>query len=123
MNDLISKTGVGPFQAGSRLSSADINAINDTLNTLVDTVNMILKGSANINLEEGSNFQKYTIQAAAEKIPESRRSYGMRLFFRDTEDRWGTHTYNGETLDDGDWTNPENWIPNADTGVIDGGEW
>lgn len=124
MKDLINKTGVGPFTTGGRLSSLDVNAINDTVNSLVEVVNTMLKSSANINLEEGAPTAKYSLIEAAGKIVEERRTLGMRIFFKETEEnRWGTWVYNGSTVNDSDWKNPDNWFPSADTGLIDGGEW
>ena len=43
MNGLLRETGVS-FTVGQRLSSQDLNVMNDTINRLVRTVNSFLKG-------------------------------------------------------------------------------
>ena len=42
MNGLLRETGVS-FTVGQRLSSQDLNVMNDTINRLVRTVNSFLK--------------------------------------------------------------------------------
>ena len=119
MNGLLRETGVS-FTVGQRLSSQDLNVMNDTINRLVRTVNSFLKGKINVNFEENST-EPFTWNNAVLSIPEERRSIGTTIQFIDTDGDWVEYTFNGQSTDEIEWVDRENWA--MVNYVIDGGEW
>lgn len=132
--DLIPKTTVTHKNPGDIITAADINSINDTVNTLVAVVNGFLRKWGDANLEAGVSKREFTLSEAAMQIPLARRSVGMKLKFFNAGQVYAEYYYKGNTLDDNSWTNPENWfasnlgaaINNEDeniNNIVDGGEW
>lgn len=132
--DLIPKTTVTPKQPGDIITAADINSMNETINTLVAVVNGFLRKWGDANLESGSSKREFTLAEAALQIPIARRSVGMKLKFYTAAQGYAEFYYKGTSIDDNSWTNIENWFPSnlgsveSDDGsninnVVDGGEW
>lgn len=122
MIDLIKGTGIDGFSSGQKLSSDNMNTLNNRINALVRAVNALLQETLNINAEEGTFNTVYTLDTAIEMIPEGRRNLGLKLIFRDGEESWAEYVYQGTTIKDADWTNIKNWLV-IRTDVIDGGIW
>lgn len=132
--DLIPKTTVTHKNPGDIVTAADINSMNDTINTLVAVVNGFLRKWGDANLEAGVSKREFTLPDAALQIPLARRSVGMKLKFWNAGHVYAEYYYKGVTLDDNSWSNPDNWFAsnlgaaiNDEDGnvnnIVDGGEW
>jgi hypothetical protein len=132
--DLIPKTTVTHKNPGDIVTAADINSMNDTINTLVAVVNGFLRKWGDANLEAGVSKREFTLPEAALQIPLARRSVGMKLKFWNAGKVYAEYYYKGVTLDDNSWSNPDNWFAsnlgaaiNDEDGnvnnIVDGGEW
>ena len=132
--DLIQKTTVEEKKPGDIITAADINSINNTVNTLVAVVNGFLRKWGDANLEAGISKKEFTLPEAALQIPLARRSVGMKLKFFNAGQVYAEYYYKGTALDDNSWSNPNNWfasnlgaaINDEDENVnsiVDGGEW
>lgn len=132
--DLIPKTTVTPKQPGDIVTAADINSMNDTINLLVAVVNGFLRKWGDANLESGSSKRVFTLPEAALQIPLARRSVGTKLKFYVGEGAYAEYFFNGTSIDDSSWSNPDNWfasnlgaVENSEeegyNHIIDGGVW
>lgn len=115
MKELLKKTGLN-FSSGSRLTSNDINTMNDRINDLIELNNHLLKSIANVNHELDTG-EIFTLEQAIEKIPESRRKEGIKVIFRG-ERGWEEHIWQGT-----EWSNTKYWDSNLTGGDYDAGEW
>lgn len=113
MLDLIKETGLS-FSQGQKLTSQSMNIINDSLNSLIKTVNTLLTEKVDINLEEGTN-EVYTLKEAIDKVPAKRRVKGVEVRFLGITGKVESYTYKG-----GSWEDLGSW---ESTEIIDGGEW
>ena len=116
MLDLIKETGLN-FTSGQNLTSKAMNTLNDSLNSLIRAINILMKSEININVEEESK-KMYTIEEAINLVPKSRRIPGIKVTFLGTSGMTETYTYSG-----GDWESLESWGIGDDETIIDGGEW
>ena len=123
MINLIKRTGVR-FDTGDKLKASDLNTMNNTINSLVDAVNIILMSQGNINIEEGTEATNvYTLAQALTYVPSSRRIPGMKIVFKSAPTEWMEYTFIGNSGDDDTWYEEENWVPgDSSVTVIDGGE-
>jgi hypothetical protein len=111
---LIEETGLS-FSSGQKLTSDAINKMNDTINSLVQKVNLVMKTEININLELGDG--KYDLSDFLYMIPENRRIKGIKVRFINKLGEWTECIYTGNDFED-----PKSW--NLSIGKnIDGGEW
>lgn len=116
MNELIKETGVN-FSSGGKLTSDDLNTMNDRINKLVRQVNAMMKSNVNLNAESGSPERIFTFEDIIKLIPESRRVPGIHVRFLGTQ---GQEEY---TWEGGDWIDKKSWIIARESKLIDGGEW
>lgn len=117
----IDKTGVPQKNPGDGLSHKDINAINTTVNDAVDAVNMYLRNDCNINTECGDPGRQFTLSAAIEYVPSSRRAPGLKVKYLSTDGMYVEFIYNHTSTDDEYWKNTDYWRPSIN--IIDGGVW
>lgn len=122
MIDIIKGTGIGGFAPGQKLTSENMNTLNDQINLLVNAVNALLRGTMNVNAENGNFETIYTLDTAIDMIPDSRRNLGLKLMFRDGRDSWGEYVYQGQTTKDEEWKDIKNWL-GIKADIIDGGVW
>lgn len=124
MLNLLKGTGLKEFQSGTKLTSDVLNVINNRINDLVSTVNVLLMGYVNVNAEEGDLGVTYTLVSAIKKVPSERRKSGVLVTFRDGDSNgeWASYIYTGESNNDVDWNDTTKWTANLKP-VIDGGEW
>lgn len=87
-----------------------MNDLNDSLNSLIRTVNKLLKSEININIEE-ETLREYTLEEAIALIPENRVVPGVKLRFLGIHGSMESYVYNGTA-----WTREEN-------DIIRGEEW
>ena len=121
MIEYINKTGLN-FTTGHKLTLADLQIMNNTINKLVDAVNMINKGSININSEINDFSKSFTLSEAISTVSTTRRWKGMKIRFKNSENIYKEYSYIGNSVNDSDWNNISNWISEEPT-LIDGGEW
>lgn len=119
--NILEPTGVKIKYPGDSLTSSDINAINSTVNALVDAVNEFLYSFCNANSELNDMTKKLSLASAAAAVPINRRRYGMKLRFLGPDGAWLEYLYSGTDLEESSWTSESNWSSPFD--VIDGGEW
>lgn len=119
--ELINRTILPTKQKGDGLSAAEINSINNTVNSLVEYVNANLRKYCNLGIECGDS-KKYTLSTAISAVPEGRRSLGMTIKFLSSEDDlYHSYVYLGKELTSSAWLSIDNWF--VDDTVIDGGVW
>jgi len=128
--ELLNKSNV-TFNRGAALSSVDLNSVVNTQNNIIDTVNKLLKSFCDINQEENTQ-NAFSLEEAISKVPESRRSFTMKIRFIENADmntdgtlniRFAEYFYTGpKEFNDKEWGNIENWSRNVPS-IIDGGEW
>lgn len=123
MNKLIEKTGI-TFGSGGKLSSTDLNTLNNKINELVDAVNNgVLKADFNVNIETGDMTRTWTLKQAIYSIPDDRKALAINIRFLEDNNGtpgWITYYYTGTSLDT--FSDPKFWeTDNFD--IIDGGEW
>ena len=126
---LLDKSNV-TFNRGA-LSSIDLNSVVNTQNNIIDTVNNILKSFCDINQERNTQ-DAITLWDAIRAVPESRRSFTMKIRFIEDNitNTDGTHNirfaeyfYTGpKNFTSEEWESIENWSRNIPP-IIDGGEW
>ena len=123
MISLINRTGIR-FDTGAKLKASDLNILNNTINSLVDAVNVILMTQGNVNIEEGTETSNvYTLEQALIHVPTARRIPGMKLVFKSSQSEWMEYTYIGNDGEDDHWYDDKNWVPaDSSVTVIDGGE-
>lgn len=122
MIDIIKGTGIDGFTGGQTLTSDAMNILNNRINSLVNAVNALLRGTINLNAEEGGSGTIYTLAQAIEAVPENRRTLGIKLIFRDGDESWAEYVYQGTNLKESSWLDIKNWLV-IRTDVIDGGVW
>lgn len=119
MKSIISKTGV-TFSSGQALSAGNLNKLATTLDEVIDTLNMMLKGFININQELGETNRELTLNEAIRQVPVERRSSGILVRFF-TDNGWVNYTFVGENVSDENWYTSTNWKMET-LECIDGGE-
>ena len=119
--NILEPTGVKPKVPGDSLTSSDINAINSTVNALVDVGNEFLQNICNSNAELNNMTRKLSLAEAVAAVPVGRRRYGLKVRFLGPSGVWLEYIYNGENLENSSWNNETNW--KTPLNVIDGGEW
>jgi hypothetical protein len=122
MINTIEKTGIPTKKKGDGLSSADVNALNGTINNCVDAINPMLKSTFNLNAETGNFDRSYTKEEAIVEVPKTRRVKGLKIKFLDIRNTFSEFIFFGESVDDVEWENPDNWGISGGI-VIDGGDW
>ena len=122
MIDIIKGTGIDGFTGGQTLTSDAMNILNNRINSLINAVNALLRGTINLNAEEGGSGTIYTLTQAIEAVPENRRTLGIKLIFRDGDESWAEYVYQGTNLKESSWLDIKNWLV-IRTDVIDGGVW
>lgn len=121
MLQTLNRTSVGVKGKGEPLTAADINSINKTVNNCVDTINRQLKEFCDINIEDGTLTQTYTLAEAIVKVPATRRCIGLKIKFKDTADSYKEYTFVGDSINASVWENTDNWVHGLE--IIDGGIW
>lgn len=116
MRDLINETGIS-FSSGEKLTSSQLNTLNDRINLLVKQVNAMMKAEVNVNAEEGKPERRYTLDEVLNLIPEGRQVPGVHVRFLGAK---GQEDY---TWLGGEWTDKETWIVSRESDTVDGGEW
>ena len=134
--DLIQRTTVEEKKPGDIITAADINSMNNTINTLVAVVNGFFFFFTDANLEVGISKRVFTLAEAIAQVPMSRRSIGMKIKFYNHAENYSEYFYKGNSIDDTAWYNEDNWAASnigavtesdSDDGninnIVDGGEW
>lgn len=119
--ELLTKTILPVKQKGDTLSTAEVNSLNNTVNALVDCVNVLIKKYCNLNSEIGDDSRTFTLAEVVTLVPQSRRSPGMSVRFLGEDNIYHTYIYLNSEIGNAFWTNLENWYP--DNTIIDGGVW
>ena len=122
MIEYIEKTGLS-FEPGEKLKATDLSKLNNTINSLVDAVNSLLRGEFNVNLEINDFNTKFDLERALDIVSDSRRERGLKIRFLNESGKYVEYSYLGEHLTDDDWFNVENWKLINKPDLIDGGEW
>ncbi len=117
--DLIGQTGL-IFKSGQRLTSADLSKMNDTINSLVNAVNFLIRGVYNLNQELNDFERSFKLSDAIRLVSMSRRAKGMKIRFLSHIGKYVEFSYIGDSLEYADFTNESNWVDTI--GYIDGGE-
>jgi hypothetical protein len=124
MKELMEGTGIASFSKESKLTSGQLNLINNKINELVDNMNSdVLEAYFNLNKEAGDPNKTWTLEQAIAAIPTSRRALGIQLRFLEDNSgspAWIDYIFIGETLDN--FNNTDFWIT-GNFDIIDGGEW
>ena len=118
--EYISKTGVS-FKKGELLTARQLQTLNDKVNELVTVVNNILSGLCDINVEINDYTRSFELQEAVDIVSRTRRMKGMKIRFLGRNNTYLEYSYIGESLDNADWNNLDNWTK-LESLVIDGGE-
>lgn len=116
---LINKTAA-KFVDGQKPTLADLQRLTETVNSLVEAVNLMLKGKVDLNFEYNDQERQFTISEAAEAVLNKRRAIGQKLRFKNMNNKYVEYSYVGSTLDEESWLDENNWVISLDT--IDGGE-
>lgn len=114
--NLVNKTDVPVKNPGDKLTSQDINKINQILNQSVDAINYVLKLECNLNAEVGDYERIFTLEEAIELVPLGRRVLGILIQFL-SKDGLSCFRYKGGT-----WEDQGNW-ESVEFDYIDGGVW
>lgn len=123
MIDKVNKSPLGTKKAGDILYHQEINSLNNTLNSSIDTLNTQLKTTINVNLEMGTPGTPYALRDAIKLIPSERRVPGIVVRYLDMETKYYLeYTYQGKEPEK-DWENMDMWTINGESVWIDGGEW
>jgi hypothetical protein len=117
--ELIGQTGL-IFKSGQKLSSSDLSKMNNTINSLVNAVNYLLKGIYNLNQELNDFERCFNLDEAISLVSGTRRAKGMKIRFLSNSGKYVEYSYVGDSLELADFTNENNWVDNI--GFIDGGE-
>lgn len=119
--ELLNKTILPIKQKGDGLSAAEINSMNNTINLLVDYVNIVFKKYCNLNAEVNDDTRVFTLSEAVLLVPSSRRTPGMTIRFLGDDNIYHTYIYLSSQVNNESWVDLNNWYP--DNTVIDGGVW
>ena len=119
--NIVDKTGVPVKNPGDGLSHKDINAINNTVNNVVDAINYYLKNDCNVNVECGDLNRTFTLSQAVIYVPTARRQSGLKVRYLSTDGIYVEFVYKGPSTEEADWTNTANWKQAIN--IIDGGTW
>ena len=119
------------FKSGEALTSESLNSIVTAINKTNDTINNILKSYCDINQETGQQIA-YCLGTAISLVPESRRSFTMKIRFIENIDmvgdvptnlRYVEYFYTGpKSFDNETWLSETSWTKNVPN-IIDGGTW
>lgn len=124
MKELMEGTGIGDFSKESRLTSGQLNLINNKINELVDNMNSdVLETFFNLNIEAGDISKTWTLEQAIGAIPTSRRALGIQLRFLEDNSgspAWIDYIFIGRSLDN--FNDTSYWMT-GNFDIIDGGEW
>ena len=118
--EYIQETGI-TFNKGEQLTARKLQILNDKINELVRNVNNMLEGLCDINVELNDFSRIFTLSEALEVVSKTRRMRGMKIRFLGQNETYQEYSYVGETVEDADWNNVDNWSIFEDV-VIDGGE-
>lgn len=115
----LKKTGIS-FESGQKLTASDLQKLNNTVNNIVDAVNLMLKGKVDLNIELGDTEKTYSLKQAIEAAKNIRRELGQKIRFRALSGNFVEYSYIGKDLSDMSWSTEDNWTTSLD--LIDGGE-
>lgn len=110
--NLLKETGLRTFTTG--IKGSELNTMNQKINELVRTVNVLMKEVINVNLEFDDT--EYTLEEALALVPEERRVPGICVIYKAKDEQWHKVTFLGGT-----WTDSGSWATGGND--IDGGEW
>ncbi len=116
---MIKTTGL-VFKKGQALTSEALNILNDRINDLVRTVNLLLQDRVNVNIEIlGNTETTLDFVTAVSEIPSERRIPGITVKFNHSTYGWSSWVWTGSGL----WSSQKTWIRiDQDESIIDGGE-
>lgn len=124
MKELMEGTGIGEFSKDSKLTSGQLNLINNKINELVDNMNSdVLETLFNLNIEAGDASKTWTLEQAIAAIPTSRKALGIQLRFLEDNSgspEWINYIFIGGSLDN---FNDTSYWRTSNFDIIDGGEW
>ncbi len=119
------------FRSGEALKSDSLNSLVTAINDVNDVVNNILKSYCDINQETNQQIP-YSLSQAIALVPESRRSFTMKIRFIETADvidgvstniRYAEYFYTGpKDFNTETWLDETSWTRNVPS-IIDGGLW
>ena len=115
------------FEAGKGISAAQLQAMSNSIDNLIENVNYLLLGVFDVNREFNMPNATYTLEEAVALVSERRRAQGMKIRFRKNDDDnenlndiFVEYSYVGSSLESTEFNNPDNWTSGID--YIDGGE-
>lgn len=117
MKKFIENTGLS-FSPGQSLKTSDLNTMNNTINKLVNSVNNLMSGLFDYNVET-DNYEPTSLTEAIHKT--TRRALGMKIRFLGFNSVYEEYSFLGQSVDDDDWFNENNWTSGPHD--IDGGLW
>lgn len=97
-----------------------LEQIVNKINELVRAENKRMTLEVNLNQEYGDATRTFDITEALTLSKNIMKAAGLRLRFLGKSGRYTEYSYTGDTLDDNDWMNLDNWCTVIET--IDGGE-
>lgn len=112
------------FRSGEALSADRLNSLVNNQNSIIDTLNNLLRSFCDINQETGQQVA-YTLQEAVNLVPQSRRGFTMKIRFIENTNPiiYAEYFYCGpKSITPESWSNTENWSKDVPT-IIDGGTW
>lgn len=118
--EYLQETGIS-FNKGEQLTARKLQTLNNKINELVKSVNNMLRGLCDINIEVNDFEHVFDLQEAIEVVSQTRRNMGLKIRFLGQNNSYLEYSYIGPTLNDVDWNNTENWTM-LENVIIDGGE-
>jgi hypothetical protein len=118
--EYLTETGIS-FNKGEQLTARKLQILNDKINELVKTVNGMLMGLCDINVEINDFTRVFDLSEAIDIVSQTRRMKGMKVRFLGDNNSYLEYSYVGPTVNDTDWENVDNWTMLEDP-LIDGGK-
>ncbi len=118
--EYLQETGI-TFNKGEQLTARKLQLMNNKINELVRNVNNMLKGLCDLNVEFNDFNRVFDLYEAVNVVSQTRRMRGMKIRFLANNDTYLEYSYVGDTLNDSDWKNLDNWTMIEST-IVDGGE-